>query len=82
VIRLRGLSDGFWPGNFRRRRSLEGLRCTAWIPIRATPETVYELASATKPFTAIAVMLLVEDGKIDLDVRLAKLSVPANSRYP
>jgi CubicO group peptidase (beta-lactamase class C family) len=35
--------------------------------IRATPETMYSLASISKPFTATALMRLVEQGKIDLD---------------
>jgi D-alanyl-D-alanine carboxypeptidase len=34
---------------------------------RATPDTVYELASVTKPFTAVAVMMLVEEGKVGLE---------------
>jgi CubicO group peptidase (beta-lactamase class C family) len=34
--------------------------------VPATPNTVYQLASATKPFTATGIMLLVEDGKIGL----------------
>jgi CubicO group peptidase (beta-lactamase class C family) len=33
----------------------------------ATEETVYQLASVTKPFTATAVMRLVEEGKLGLD---------------
>lgn len=33
----------------------------------ATPETVYQLASITKCFTATAIMQLVEDGKLKLD---------------
>ena len=32
-----------------------------------TPETVFELASITKQFTASAIMLLVQEGKVDLD---------------
>jgi CubicO group peptidase (beta-lactamase class C family) len=36
----------------------------------ATPETVYELASVTKPFVATAVMLLVQDGKIHLEEKI------------
>src|SRR5581483_5624066 len=35
--------------------------------IRATPDTMYSLASISKPFTATALMRLVEQGKIDLD---------------
>ncbi len=33
----------------------------------ATAHTMYSLASVTKPFTATALMLLAEAGKIDLD---------------
>jgi CubicO group peptidase (beta-lactamase class C family) len=32
-----------------------------------TPDTVFELASITKQFTATAIMLLVEEGKVQLD---------------
>lgn len=35
--------------------------------IPATPNTVYSLASISKPFTATALMVLVERGRIDLD---------------
>jgi CubicO group peptidase (beta-lactamase class C family) len=34
-------------------------------------DTVYRLYSMTKPITAVAIMMLVEEGKIDLDVPLA-----------
>ncbi len=37
---------------------------------RATPETQYRLASLTKQFTAMAVMLLVEEGKLRYDDRV------------
>src|SRR5882724_6150166 len=35
------------------------------VPV--TPETVFELASVTKQFTAAAIMTLVEEGKVQLD---------------
>lgn len=35
--------------------------------IRATPNTVYSLASVSKPMTATALMTLVERGQVDLD---------------
>ncbi len=38
----------------------------------ATPETVYEIGSITKQFTATAIMLLVEEGKVGLDDKIAK----------
>lgn len=40
------------------------------LGVAATPETVYELASVTKTFTAAAVMMLVSDGKIALDDKI------------
>lgn len=35
--------------------------------IPATPDTLYHIASVTKTFTAILVLQLVEQGKLDLD---------------
>src|SRR5216117_480362 len=35
------------------------------VPV--TPDTVFELASVTKQFTAAAIMKLVEEGKVQLD---------------
>ena len=40
------------------------------VPV--TPETVFEIGSVTKQMTAAAVMLLVEDGKINLDEKISK----------
>src|SRR2546427_6381174 len=39
------------------------------VPV--TPDTVFELASVTKQFTATAIMLLVEEGKVQLDDQVA-----------
>ncbi|WP_044889954.1 serine hydrolase domain-containing protein [Myxococcus hansupus] len=44
----------------------------------ATPRTTYRMASVTKSFTAVAVLQLVEQGKLDLDANVTTL-VPA---YP
>ena len=41
------------------------------LECRATPETVYQLASITKCFTATAVMQLIEDGKLTLKDRIS-----------
>jgi D-alanyl-D-alanine carboxypeptidase len=38
----------------------------------ASPQTVYEIGSMTKQFTAVAVMMLVEEGKIGLDDKISK----------
>lgn len=40
--------------------------------IPATTETVFEIGSVSKQITAAAIMLLVEDGKIDLDEKISK----------
>ncbi len=37
-----------------------------------TTETVFEIGSVSKQITAAAIMLLVEDGKIDLDEKISK----------
>lgn len=36
------------------------------------PDGVFEIASVTKPFTATAIMMLVEDGKIRLDDKISR----------
>ena len=40
------------------------------LSVPATENTVYQLASVTKTFTATAVMMLVEDGKLGLDDKI------------
>ncbi len=40
------------------------------LNVRATPETVFQIQSITKQFTATAIMMLVEEGKIGLDEKL------------
>ena len=37
-----------------------------------TPDTVFYLASMTKPITATAAMQLVEQGKLELDVPISR----------
>ncbi|HEX7062963.1 MAG TPA: serine hydrolase domain-containing protein [Woeseiaceae bacterium] len=48
--------------------------------VRATPATNYRLASVTKQFTAAAILLLAEDGKLRLDDRAREWlpSLPAS----
>ena len=41
--------------------------------VAATADTVYQLASATKPLTGVAVMCLAEDGKLGLDDKISLL---------
>ena len=42
------------------------------LNVAATADTVYEIGSVTKQFTATAVMMLVEEGRIGLDDRIPK----------
>ena len=42
------------------------------LKVPATPDTVFEIGSITKQFTAAAIMLLVEQGKIDLSDPVGK----------
>ena len=41
--------------------------------VRNTPATVFQIASVSKPFTSAAIMLLVEQGKIDLRAPLTAI---------
>jgi CubicO group peptidase (beta-lactamase class C family)/membrane protease YdiL (CAAX protease family) len=43
--------------------------------VPATPETPYHLASVTKPFAALAIMQLVQDGKLTLDDPVSRYGV-------
>ncbi|HEX2080513.1 MAG TPA: serine hydrolase domain-containing protein [Longimicrobium sp.] len=40
------------------------------LPVR--PGTLFQLASTTKPFTAMAVLMLAEEGRVDLDAPAAR----------
>jgi D-alanyl-D-alanine carboxypeptidase len=42
------------------------------LSVPATEDTVYQLASVTKTFTATAIMLLVQEGKLTLDDKVTK----------
>jgi CubicO group peptidase (beta-lactamase class C family) len=37
-----------------------------------TPDTAFQIASSTKPFTGTALMMLVEEGKLSLDDKISK----------
>lgn len=43
------------------------------LSVPATEHTVYQLASVSKQFTATAAMMLVEEGKLSLDRRIAEI---------
>lgn len=42
------------------------------LSVEATADTVYQLASVTKTFTATAIMMLARDGKLSLDDKIAE----------
>ena len=48
---------------------------------KAAPNTVYEIGSITKQFTAVAVMMLVEEGKINLDEKITKYFAEAPAAW-
>ena len=48
-----------------------GLACVG-NDVPATPETRFALASLTKQFTAAGIMMLVEEGRLDLDVSITR----------
>jgi CubicO group peptidase (beta-lactamase class C family) len=51
------------------------------LNVAASPETIYQSGSVGKQFTATAVMMLVEDGKIALDDKINKYFTDAPERW-
>jgi CubicO group peptidase (beta-lactamase class C family) len=51
------------------------------LNVEARPETIYQSGSVGKQFTATAVMMLVEDGKIALDDKINKYFADAPERW-
>ncbi len=47
------------------------------LNVPVTPDSVFELASLTKSFTARAIMMLVEEGKVALDDKISKYLINA-----
>lgn len=76
---LAGLSVGVEHGGMRWVAGY-GLRDIAH-KLPATPRTTYRMASITKSFTAVAVLQLVQEGKLDLDADIRTL-VPGYPEKP
>lgn len=59
-----------------RRGRIGHLQAIGWRDLEAkiamTPDTLFRIASLTKPITSVAAMMLVEDGKLRLDDPLSK----------
>ena len=63
--RIPGISIAFQKGDFLYAKGFGYSDLENGV--RAKPETAYRLASITKPMTAVGILKLVEEGKIDLD---------------
>ncbi|HEX6084803.1 MAG TPA: serine hydrolase [Thermoanaerobaculia bacterium] len=63
-----GLSVAVMHGDFRWSRGFGFADLENQVPARA--ESSYRMGSVSKPFTAVAVLRLVEEGKIDLDAEV------------
>jgi len=74
-----GMSVGVVHGGMRWVRGY-GLRDLGHR-LPATPRTTYRMASITKSFTAVAVLRLVQEGKLDLDADIRTL-VPSFPEKP
>lgn len=68
VDKIPGLSVGFIKDDFMWAKGFGYANLENKIPAKA--ESVYRLASVTKPMTATAVLQLVEKGKINLDAEV------------
>jgi CubicO group peptidase (beta-lactamase class C family) len=65
-----GLSVGFIKDDFVWTKGFGFADLENKVPAKA--ESAYRLASITKPMTAVAVLHLVEQGKIDIDAEVQK----------
>ncbi|MCB1024020.1 MAG: serine hydrolase [Acidobacteria bacterium] len=65
-----GLTIGFIKDDFKWVKGFGYADLENKLP--AKPESSYRMASVTKPMTAIGILKLVEDGKIDLDAEVQK----------
>lgn len=77
--RVPGLSVAFQHGDFFWAKGFGYADLENEVP--ASPESAYRLASITKTITAVAILLLYEEGKIDLDDEVQKY-VPSFPRKP
>ena len=66
--RMPGLSVAVMHGDFRWSRGFGFADVENEVPARA--DSSYRMASVTKPMTAVAVLKLVDEGKIDLDAEV------------
>lgn len=71
VQKIRGLSVVICRDGNVVKASSYGL-ANVELDVPATPETIFQTGSVGKQFTAMAVMTLVEEGKIGLDDKLSK----------
>ena len=71
-----GLTIGFWKDGFVWVKGYGYSDLENRVP--ASPATAYRLASVSKSMTAVAIMQLVEKGKIDLDAQGALLTYHSN----
>lgn len=58
--------DGF---ALRYRNATEELPRSEWVPMRR--DTIFDMASVSKLFTSIAVVQLIEEGRVDLETAVA-----------
>jgi len=65
--RIPGLSIGFMKDDFTWVRGFGYSDLENKVKAKPKPQSSYRMASVSKTFTAIAVLKLAEDGKIDLD---------------
>ena len=69
-LKIPSLSIAFYKDNFLWKRSFGYADMEHKIP--AKPDTLYRLASISKPITAVGILKLMEEGKLNLDDEVQK----------
>jgi len=69
-LKIPGLAVAFYKENFTWSKGFGYADLEHKVPV--TPQTLFRLASISKPLTAVAVLKLLEEGKLNLDDEVQK----------
>ncbi len=69
-LKIPGLAIAFYKDDFKWSKGFGYADIENRVPV--TPETLFRMASITKPMTALAILKLAEDGKVNLNERVQK----------
>lgn len=70
LLKIPGLAIGFYKDDFTWTKGFGYADLENRVP--STPETLFRMASVTKPMVAVGIVKLAQEGKLDLDAEVQK----------